>query len=286
MSTEAIPQRPETGKLPVFHIRPVSAWSLPDLTEMWAYRDLLLILVLRDLKVRYKQSVIGVLWAVIQPVTMMVVFTVIFGSFAKMPSDGAPYAVFAFAALVPWQLFQRALTQGAASLVSLNAVMTKVYFPRIFAPLAAVLSGLVDFVIALVVLLILLASYGIMPGWKLMLVPVFVAIAVLTALSLSLWLSGLNVAYRDVEHAMPFLAQIWMFSTPIVWPLSIIPQEWRWVAMLNPMAGVVEGFRWSLLDRPPPDPMLMVVSFTVIMLLSAGGLYYFNRVQSTFADRV
>lgn len=279
------PER-SAGTLPLFHVKPVSAWSLPDWQEVWAYRDLLLILITRDLKVRYKQSVIGVLWAVIQPVMMMIVFTVIFGQFVKMPSDGAPYAVFAFAALVPWQLFQRALTQGAASLVSLNAVMSKVYFPRIFAPLAAVLSGLVDFAIAFLVLVVLLATYGIMPGWKLLLVPVFVAISVLTALSLSLWLSAVNVAYRDVEHAMPFLTQIWMFATPIVWPLSIVPAEWRWLAMLNPMTGVVEGFRWLLLDRPPPDPLLISVSLCVIVLLFVGGLYYFNRVQSTFADQV
>lgn len=271
---------------PVFHIRPVSAWSLPDFREMWAYRDLLLTLVFRDIMVRYKQSVVGVLWAVIQPVTMMVVFTVIFGNFAKMPSDGAPYAVFAFAALVPWQLFQRALTQGTASLVALNAVMTKVYFPRVFAPLASVLAGLIDFAIALAVLVALLMWYGIMPGWKLALLPVFIVITVFTALALSLWLSGLNVAYRDVGHAMPFLSQIWMFATPIVWPLAVVPEQWRWIAMLNPMAGVVEGFRWALLDRPPPDPFLLAISFCVIAALAASGLYYFNRVQSTFADRV
>ena len=242
---------------------------------------------MRDIRIRYKQSVVGILWAVIQPVMTMIVFTLLFGRLAKIPSDGIPYPVFAFAALVPWQLFQRALTQASASLVTFNAIMTKVYFPRLFAPLSSILSGFVDFTIAFVVLLGMMVWYGILPGPQIVILPVFIVIALLTALAVSLWLSALNVAYRDVEHALPFFAQIWLFVTPVVYPVSLVPAEWRWLVMLNPMAGVIEGFRWALLgNRPPPDFSLLAISTMATAVLLVGGLYYFNRVQMTYADRV
>ncbi len=273
--------------LPITVIRPASAWQLPDFREMWAYRDLLSVLALRDVRVRYKQSVVGILWAVIQPVMTMVVFSLLFGRLARIPSDGIPYPIFAFAALVPWQLFHRALTQGSTSLVTFNTMMTKVYFPRLFAPLSSILSGLVDFAIALAVLFALMAWYRIVPGPQVAMIPVFVAVVLLTALAVSLWLSALNVAYRDVEHALPFLAQLWMFVTPIVYPVSLVPQEWRWLVMLNPMASVIEGFRWALLGSPAaPDPFLVGISVATMMALLAGGLCYFNRIQMTYADRV
>lgn len=278
---------PEHPALPVTEIKPVGAWQLPDFRELWDFRELLLTLALRDIKIRYKQSVIGILWAVIQPVMTMVVFTVLFGKLAQMPSDGVPYPVFAFAALVPWQLFQRALTQGSSSLVTFNAMMSKVYFPRMFAPLSSILSGLVDFGIAFLVLLLLLAWYQVSPGPGIVLLPAFVLLALLSALAISLWLSALNVAYRDVEYALPFLAQIWMFLTPVIYPVALVPEQWRWLVMLNPMAGVIEGFRWGLLGRSaPPDPLLVAVSGGMMLVLLFGGFFYFNRVQMTYADRV
>jgi lipopolysaccharide transport system permease protein len=273
--------------LPATIIRPASPWQLPDIREMWAYRDLLIILIGREVRVRYKQSVVGILWAIIQPLMTMIVFSVLFGRLAHMPSDGIPYPIFAFAALLPWQLFQRALTQGSASLVTFNSIMSKVYFPRLFAPLSSILSGLVDFAIVLAVLLGLMAWYRIVPGPQLAMMPVFVALLLLTALAVSLWLCALNVAYRDVEHALPFLAQIWMFVTPIVYPVSLVPEEWRWLAMMNPMASVIDGFRWALLgSQTVPDPLFMGFSLVMTTLLLVGGLYYFNRIQTTFVDQV
>jgi lipopolysaccharide transport system permease protein len=271
----------------VVHIVPARTWELPNLREMWSYRDLLIILSLRDIQIRYKQSAIGIIWAVLQPVMSMVVFTLLFGRLAKMPSDGLPYAVFTFVALVPWQLFQRALTQASLSMVTLNSMMTKVYFPRMFAPLSSILSGLIDFLIAFVVLLGLMVWYGVYPGPQIVFLPFFVALALLTAFAVSLWLSSLNVSYRDVGYALPFLAQIWMFVTPVVYPVSLVPEKWRWLVMLNPMAGVIEGFRWSLLNRlNPPDMLLVGISTLAMLVLLTGGLFYFNRTQMTYADRV
>jgi lipopolysaccharide transport system permease protein len=271
----------------VVHIVPARTWELPNLREMWSYRDLLIILSLRDIQIRYKQSAIGIIWAVLQPVMSMVVFTLLFGRLAKMPSDGLPYAVFTFVALVPWQLFQRALTQASLSMVTLNSMMTKVYFPRMFAPLSSILSGLIDFLIAFVVLLGLMLWYGVYPGPQIVFLPFFVALALLTAFAVSLWLSSLNVSYRDVGYALPFLAQIWMFVTPVVYPVSLVPEKWRWLVMLNPMAGVIEGFRWSLLNRlNPPDMLLVGISTLAMLVLLTGGLFYFNRTQMTYADRV
>ena len=271
----------------VVHIVPARTWELPNLREMWSYRDLLIILSLRDIQIRYKQSAIGIIWAVLQPVMSMVVFTLLFGRLAKMPSDGLPYAVFTFVALVPWQLFQRALTQASLSMVTLNSMMTKVYFPRMFAPLSSILSGLIDFLIAFVVLLGLMVWYGVYPGLQIVFLPFFVALALLTAFAVSLWLSSLNVSYRDVGYALPFLAQIWMFVTPVVYPVSLVPEKWRWLVMLNPMAGVIEGFRWSLLNRlNPPDMLLVGISTLAMLVLLTGGLFYFNRTQMTYADRV
>jgi len=268
-------------------IRPARSWELPDLREMWAYRDLLYILSLRDIQIRYKQSAIGIMWAVLQPVMTMVVFTLLFGRLAKMPSDGIPYPVFTFVALVPWQLFQRALTQGSMSMVTLNSMMSKVYFPRLFAPLSSILSGLVDFLVAFAVLLGLMVWYGVYPGPQIVFLPLLVLLALVSAFAVSLWLSTLNVSYRDVGYALPFLAQIWMLVTPVVYPVAVVPSEWRWLVMLNPMAGVIEGFRWSLLNRTsPPDLLLVGISALAMIMLLAGGLLYFNRGQMTYADRV
>lgn len=268
-------------------IEPARRWELPNFREFWFYRGLLLVLAVRDIQVRYKQTVIGIAWAVLQPVITMVVFTVIFGRMAKFPSDGLPYPIFAYAALLPWQFFAKALTQGSTSLVSLGSMMSKIYFPRIIAPLASILSGAVDFAIAFVILLGLMAWYGVYPGWAIVTLPLFLIMAVVTSLGVSLWLSGLNVRYRDVQFALPFLAQIWMFLTPVVYPVSMVPEEWRLIYMVNPMAGVIEGFRWALLGtETAPDPLALSISGGVMVLLMVGGLIYFSTTEKNFADRL
>ena len=262
-------------------------WAIPDLREIWTYRELLWTLTLRDIRVRYKQTVIGIAWAVLQPFMTMVVFTVIFGGLAKLPSDGKPYAVFTMAAILPWQFFSRALTQGSMSLVSMGGMLGKVYFPRLLAPLSSIFAGLIDLAIAFVILIGLLFWYGIVPGWALVTLPFFIVLAILTALGVSLWLSAVNVHFRDVQHTLPFLVQIWMFITPVVYSRSLVPEQWQMLYMVNPMAGVVEGFRWALLgEQVPPEPTQMAVSVSVILILVASGLFYFDRMEKNFVDRL
>ncbi len=261
-------------------------WGFPDFRELWAFRELLFTLTFRDIKVRYKQTAIGILWAVIQPVVSMVVFTLVFGKLARMPSNGLPYAAFVLAALLPWQLFAKALTQGSMSMVTMGAIMSKTYFPRLIAPLSSVLAGVVDFAIGLVILLAVMAWYGLMPGWQVVLAPLFIALAIAAALAVSLWLSVINAEYRDVQHALPFLTQIWLILTPVLYPTSIVPQGWHWVFVLNPMVSVIEGFRWSLLGGKAPDVEAMVVSVAATLLLLVSGLIYFARYEKSYVDRL
>jgi lipopolysaccharide transport system permease protein len=256
------------------------------LRELWEYRELLYFLTWRDLKVRYKQTALGAAWAVIQPLFMMLVFSVFFGRLAGVPSDGVPYPVFTFCALLPWQLFAHALTESSNSLVGNQNLITKVYFPRLMVPMSAVLGGIVDFGIAFVILLAMLAFYGLVPGWQILALPAFVLLAVMTALAVGLWLSALNVQYRDVRYTINFLVQFWLFATPVAYPSSIIPAQWRVLYGLNPMVGVVEGFRWSLLGKPESPSALVLVSITVVVTLLVGGLYYFRRMEQQFADVV
>lgn len=263
-----------------------TGWQFPSFREVWAFRELLWILTMRDIMVRYKQTVIGIAWAVLQPALTMVVFSVVFGRLGKLPSDGLPYPVFVMTALLPWQLFARALTQGSASMVTLGGMMGKIYFPRLIAPLSSVLAGVVDFLIAFVILLLLMAWYGVCPKWEVALVPVFVLLALTSALAVSLWLSAINAQYRDVQQAMPFLAQIWMFITPVIYPASMVPEAWRWVYGLNPMVSVIEGFRWTLLGTAPPDTLTLALSLTSILVLTIGGLIYFGRFEKDFVDRL
>lgn len=265
-------------------IGPSRSWS-PRLDEVWAYRELLLFLVWRDFKVRYRQTVLGVLWAVIQPLAAMVVFTIVFGGFAKVPSDGLPYPLFSFAALVPWAFFATGLTRATESVVSNSNLIQKVYFPRLVIPIAAVLGGSIDFVVSFVLLVILAAYFGVAPGWSVVWLPAFLVLAFVTALGVGLWLSALNVRFRDVRHTMGFLMQMWLFCTPIVYPSSMLPEPWRTLSGLNPMAGVVEGFRWALLDTAPPGPLIGVSAAAALVLLVTGALY-FRRMEGTFADRV
>lgn len=271
---------------PKFFIGPSGGWTSLGLAELWEYRELLYFLTWRDIKVRYKQTALGAAWAIIQPFLLMVVFSLFFGRFARVPSDGIPYPIFAFCALLPWQLFAHALTESSNSLVSNEHLITKVYFPRLVIPISAVFSGLADFAIAFVTLLGMMAYYGIVPTWAIITVPGFVFLAMLTALGVGLWLSALNVKYRDVRYTMSFLIQFWMFATPIVYPSSIVPARWRALYGLNPMAGVVEGFRWALLGTAEGPSALLTVSVVVVFSLLVGGLYYFRRMEQEFADIV
>ena len=263
-----------------------SSGGLVNLKDLWEYRELLFFLTWRDVKVRYKQSVLGVGWAILQPLLTMVVFTLVFGNFAKIPSDGLPYPIFSYTALLPWTLFAQAISRSGASLVGSSNLITKVYFPRLIVPLASVLAPLVDFAIAFVILLGMMAWFGIAPTWGVLALPVFLLLALATALAVGLWLSALNVRYRDVGYIIPFLVQIWMYASPVAYPVSIVPTQWRLLFSLNPMTGVIEGFRWALLGNGNPDFGVMAVSAAVVVVLLLGGLVYFNRTESTFADVV
>lgn len=274
----------DTSELPVLVIRPTKGFVSLNLREIWNYRELLYFLVWRDIKVRYKQTALGAAWAVIQPVMTMIVFSIFFGRLAKVPSDGIPYPVFAYTALLPWQLFAFALTESSNSLVGSQNLITKVYFPRLVIPLASVLAGLVDFGIAFVVLLVLMFYYGITPGSAIVWLPLFMLLALATALSVGLWFSALNVKYRDVRYTIPFITQLWMFATPVAYPSSLVPKPWRAWLGLNPMAGVVEGFRWALLGKTAAPGLLLWISIVAVLLLLIGGLFYFRRMESTFAD--
>jgi lipopolysaccharide transport system permease protein len=272
--------------VPTLVIRPATGWTAPELKEVWAYRELLYFLTWRDIKVRYKQTALGAAWAVIQPFFMMLVFSLFFGRLAGVPSDKIPYPVFVFCALLPWQLFAQALAESSNSLVANERLITKVYFPRLVVPIAAVLGGLVDFAIAFVVLLGMMAYYRIVPGLAVIYLPLFVLLAVMTALGVGLWLSALNVQYRDVRYTLTFLTQFWMFLTPVAYPSSIVPEKWRALYGLNPMAGVVEGFRWALLGKTEAPGPLLAVSVVAVVLILVGGLFYFRRMEETFADIV
>jgi lipopolysaccharide transport system permease protein len=272
--------------LPTLLIRAPSGWVSLGLKELWEYRELLYFLTWRDIKVRYKQTALGASWAVIQPVFMMVVFSLFFGKLGKIPSDGIPYPIFVFCALIPWQLFAFALSESSNSLVGNQSLITKVYFPRLVVPISAVLGGLVDFAIAFVILLGMMAWFRIVPAIAILFLPLFVLLAIVTALGVGLWLSALNVKYRDVRYTIGFLTQLWLFATPVAYPSSIIPERWRALYGLNPMAGVVEGFRWALLGKASAPGPLLIISVGVVVLICVSGLYYFRRMEETFADLV
>ena len=242
--------------------------------------------VWRDVKVRYKQTAIGAAWAVIQPFMTMVVFSLFFGKLAKMDSHGLPYPIFYYSALLPWMYFSGALQNATNVVVDQQRVITKVYFPRLVLPLSAVVSGLLDFAIAFVVFLGMMAYYRIMPGPAILLFPLFLLLAVLTALGVGLWLSALNAIYRDVRYVVPFLVQFWLFASPVAYPSSLVPERWRWLYGLNPMAGVIEGFRWALTGHGQPPSSLLAVSALMVLLLVAGGVAYFKKMEGTIADVV
>jgi len=271
---------------PILTIEPSKGWVSIRFRELLDYRELLYFLVWRDLKVRYRQTALGAAWAVLQPLLTMIVFTIFFGRLAGVPSDGLPYPIFAYTALLPWQLFAHALTQSGNSLVTNQQLITKIYFPRLIIPISSVLSGVVDFAIAFVVLAGLLIYYGILPTTAIFTLPLLVLFTIAAALSVGLWLSALNVHYRDVRYAIPFLTQIWMFATPIAYSSSLLPRPWRDLYGLNPMVGVVEAFRWALLGKTGGIGPSVFISGFVVMILLIGGLYYFQRMEKTFADIV
>jgi lipopolysaccharide transport system permease protein len=283
---------PGTATYPRFEqpeivFEPPHGWLNLRLGEMWHYRELLYFFIWRDLKVRYKQTLLGAAWAVLQPLMTMVIFSVIFGKLANIqPPAGIPYPVFSYAALLPWQLFSGALSNASTSLVGNQSMITKVYFPRLLLPLASVLSGLVDFGIAFIVLLGLMVYYHISPTWAVLFLPLFILLALASALAISLWLSAFNVRYRDFKYVIPFLLQFWMYATPIVYPSTMIPEKYRLIFGLNPMTGVVGGFRWALLGMKGEVGSLLVIAVIIVAILLTTGLIYFQRMEQTFADIV
>ena len=255
-----------------------------DWSALWEYRELLYILVWRDIKIRYKQTAIGVAWVVLQPLITMLIFAAIFGYMAKLPSDGVWYPVFSLTALLPWTYFAQAIIRSGESVVGNAGLVSKIFFPRVLLPLALIVAPLLDLVLSLPMLFGLLFYAGIPLTWKVCTLPAFILLAMLTAMGLSLFTSAMNVKYRDVRHAIPFVIQIWMFASPIVYPVSLVPEQWRWLYGLNPMAGVIEGFRWALLGRSAPDPVVMAESVVVLFVVLIAGLVYFKQVERQFAD--
>jgi lipopolysaccharide transport system permease protein len=271
---------------PTVVIRPSTGFANLELRAVWQFRELLYFLAWRDVKVRYKQTIIGAAWAILQPLMTMVVFTVIFGHFAKIPSDGLPYSVFTYTALLPWNYFSQAINRGGASLVGDSNLVKKVYFPRLIIPLSAVASPLIDFFISFLVLLAMMVWFGIRFRWGVLAVPFFLLLALMTALAVGLWLSALNARYRDIGHTIPFLTQFWMFASPVAYPLSLVPEKWRLLYCLNPIVGVIEGFRWALLGTERPGFGVMAPSTIIVLLLLVGGIVFFKRMERTLADIV
>ncbi|MBM4465000.1 MAG: ABC transporter permease [Chloroflexi bacterium] len=272
--------------VPVTIIRPSRGWISLNLHDLWEYRELLYFLTWRDIKVRYKQTVLGAAWAIIQPFFTMVVFSLFFGKLAKVPSDNIPYPIFSYAALVPWTFFANGLSQSSTSLVASANLIKKVYFPRLVVPISSVISGAVDFVLAFVVLLGMMLYFGTVPTWNVVWLPLLLLLALVTSLGVGLWLTAMNVQFRDVRYAVPFLVQAWMFATPIAYPSSLLDEPWRTLYGINPMAGVVEGFRWALLGtETAPGPIVLVSALVSVGLLISGA-YYFRRMEKTFADVV
>jgi len=269
------------------YIKPSKGLAALNLRDLWIYRELIFFMVWRDVKVKYKQTLLGMAWAVVQPVMTMLVFTFVFDRVANLPTDGIPYEVFSFTALLPWGLFVTALNQGSRSLVAHNNMVTKIYFPRLILPMASVFAGLVDFIIAFVILIVLMIYFQVTPAWQyLWTLPFFLLLALVTALGVALWLSAINVKYRDVNHALPFLTQFWLFATPVAYSFSTIPENWQILLSLNPMTGVVNGFRWALLGAGNGPDATLWISVIISILIFISGLFYFRSTEKTFADTI
>jgi lipopolysaccharide transport system permease protein len=271
---------------PLIQIKPSTGWASIRIAELWHYRELLFFFVWRDIKVRYKQTILGASWAIIQPVFTMLIFSLFFGRLAKIPSDGLPYPLFSLAALVPWTFFANSLTQASNSLVANASMVKKVYFPRLTMPVASVIAGLLDFALAFVVLMAMVFAYGIIPSWNALWLPLFFLLAFITALGASLWLAAMNVLFRDVRYVVPFLVQFWLFSTPVAYPSSLLSEPWQTLYGLNPMVGVVEGFRWALLGTSGASTLSLALSASVALAFLLSGLMYFRKSERVFADVV
>jgi homopolymeric O-antigen transport system permease protein len=268
-------------------IEPAGGLRLVDPLELWRWRELFYALMVRDISVRYKQTAIGVLWVVIQPLATVAIFSFLLGKVGNISTGSLPYPLFAFAAMVPWQVFSRSLVEGSMSLVANRSLVTKVYFPRILVPAAAVFGGAVDFGITLVILLAMMAWFGFVPGSQILLIPALLLLALLTSLAVALWLSALNVLYRDVQFVLPFLAQVWLFLTPVLYPASVIPERWRWLYGMNPMVTVTESFRWAVLGgETVPDPLMLAISSVTVFAVLLSGVVFFRHVERQLADRI
>ncbi len=273
-------------EVPVIIIEPSHGWVSLRLRELWAYRELFIFLVWRDIKVRYKQTILGVAWAIIQPLFTMVIFSIFFGALAQIPSDGIPYPIFSYAALVPWTFFANGLRHSSASLVGSANLINKVYFPRLVIPISTVFAGVVDFLLAFAVLILMMWFYGMTPSLAVLWLPLLLLLALVTSLGVGLWLTAMNVQFRDIAYVVPFLVQAWMFATPIAYPSSLLEEPWRTIYGINPMVGVIEGFRWALLGTDTaPGPVIYVSAFVALLLL-VSGLFYFRRMERSFADVV
>lgn len=289
VSKFSIPAKPHSRQQQTFttlRLQPSRGWVSLKLGELWAYRELLYFLVWRDIKVRYKQTALGAAWAIIQPFFTMVIFSLFFGKLAGMPSDGIPYPIFAYAALVPWTFFANGLSESSTSLVGSANLIKKIYFPRLAIPIATVLAGIVDFLIALSVLIAMMVYYRITPTANMLWLPLFLLLALVTSLGVGLWLSAMNVKFRDVRYIVPFIIQGWLFATPIAYPSSLLPEPWRTLYGLNPMVGVVEGFRWALLNTDTAPTPAIALSALAALVILVGGAFYFRRMEKTFADVV
>jgi len=274
----------DTERMPIIRVKPSRGWVLPQIKDLLAYRELLYFLVWRNIKVRYKQTVLGALWAIIQPFFLIVVFSIFFGKLARMPSEGIPYPIFAYAALLPWSYFAQSLTSCSNSLIGSSHLITKIYFPRLIIPISSVVSGIVDFAISFSILLAMMFYYKIFPNLMILLLPLLILMAMATALGAGFWLSALNVQYRDIRYTISFLTQFWFFATPVVYPSSLVPERWQFLYGLNPMVGVIEGFRVALLGKGQIVGPMFMVSVIVIVFLLVTGMFYFRRMEKVFAD--
>jgi lipopolysaccharide transport system permease protein len=274
------------SEIQIVRIEPSRGWISLNLRALWEYRELLYFLIWREVKIRYKQTVFGLAWVILQPLITILIFTVVFSHFARIPSDGIPYPVFAYTGLLPWSYFASAVGRAGSSLLSDAQLLEKVYFPRPIIPLSSVISPLVDFLFGFILLLGMVVLYGYVPSIGVVALPLFLLLAAVTALAVGLWLAPLNVRYRDIGHTLPFLIQIWMYASPVIYPVSAVPEKWKLLYSLNPMVGVIEGFRWALLGNEVPDYTAMVASALVVIVLLFGGMVYFRRMERTFADVV
>lgn len=277
---------PQTARRPTVVIQPTRGWAALDLGELWTYRDLLMILAGRDVKLRYKQTALGVTWVVMQPLIAALIFTIMFGRFAKLPSDGHPYILFVFAGVAIWNYFSAVLQRAGNSLITDARLITKVYFPRLAIPLASTFSALIDLAVSLGVLGVLMLIYGVAPTWRILTLPLFIGLAALTATGVSLWLSALNVRYRDFVHAMPFLIQVWMFTSPVVYATTIVPEKWRLVYGVNPAVAFIEGMRWAVLGTSSVTPQMVAIATAFSIVVFVGGAFFFRRAERGFADAI